>query len=206
MINVGNFLGTQPKAHQRSNRLDKRRVGRNKVYWSRSTGSSAGCGTIRIKPNAAGQKLYIVVGNGGDNSSFGNGSFLAPTHCGYGSGVGTLPNYNSNIWISRPGDLQQVGKAFNSSQVGLGENAIGYSPGGFDTTLWTNFQIISNPTPANGNWSAIYNSWTPPASKRTASAYNGVEGGPGSSGYNDAAQTSSSHPAIGGYVKITIVE
>ena len=206
MINVGNFLGTQPKAHQRSNRLDKRRVGRNKVYWSRSTGSSAGCGTIRIKPKAAGQKLYIVVGNGGDNSSFGQGSLLEPTHRGNASGVGTLSDYSSNIWVSPQGDLQQVGKAFNSGQVGLGANAVGYSPGGFDTTLWANFQIISNPTPANGAWSAIYDSWNTPASKRTASAYNGVEGGPGSSGYNDYAQNYSSYPAIGGYVKITIVE
>lgn len=87
-----------------------------------------------------------------------------------------------------------------------GANAVGYSPGGFDTTLWTNFQIISNPTPVDGNWSAIYNSWNTPASKRTVSAYNGVEGGPGSSGYNDAAQNAASYPAIGGYVKVTIVE
>lgn len=206
MINVGNFLGNQPKAHQRSNHLDKRRVVRYKVYWSRTTGSSAGCGIIRIKPKVAGQKLFIVVGNGGDNSSFGSSRFLEPTHRGNASGVGTLADYSSNIWISPQGDLQQVGKSFDSGQVGLGTNAVGYSPGGFDTTMWTKFQIISNPTPANGNWSAIYDSWNTPASKRTASAYNGVVGGPGSSGYNDHAQNSSSYPAIGGYVKITIVE
>lgn len=206
MINVGNFLGTQPKAHQRSNRLDKRRVGRNKLFWARSTGSSARCGIIRIKPKEAGQKLYIVVGDGGDNSSFGRGSLLEPTHRGYPSGVGTLSDYSSNIWASQAGNLQQVGKAYNSKQVGLGANAVGFSLGTFDTTLWTNFQIISNPTPANGAWTAIYDSWNTPASRRTASAYNGVEGGPGSSGYNDYAQNYSSYPAIGGYVKITIVE
>lgn len=43
-------------------------------------------------------------------------------------------------------------------------------------------------------------------SQRLSTLYAGGGSELGSSGYNDYAQTSSSHPAIGGYVKITIVE
>lgn len=206
MLNVGNPLGNNQKTHLRSNRLDKRRAGRNKVFWGRSTASGSGCGVIRIKPKFAGQKLYIVVGNGGDNSNFPSNTsvFQTPTNVGNRSGVGTLPDYSSNIFIAPPGDMQQVGKG--ASEVGKGANAVGFSPGGFDATLWLNFQIVSNPTPADGKTYNIYDSWNTVASVPTVSTYDNTTTGPGASGYNDAAQNNTSHPAIGGYVKITIVE
>lgn len=92
MNNIGNFLNSNIRKHNRSNRLNKHIDKRFKLYWSRSTASGSGCGIIQIKPKAAGQKLYIVVGNGGDNTNFGNGSLPAPTHDGAASGVGTLPD------------------------------------------------------------------------------------------------------------------
>lgn len=206
MLNVGNFLGNNLKTHLSSNRLDKRRTVRNKLFWGRSTASGSGCGVIRIKPKSAGQKLYIAVGNGGDNSNFPGvtWAYQTPTNVGHASGVGTLPDYSSNIFVAPQGDLQQVGKA--GAEVGKGANAVGYSPGGFDTALWTNFQIISNPTPADGKTYNIYNSWNALASVPTVSTYDNTTTGPGASGYNDAAQNYASHPAIGGYVKVTIVE
>ena len=205
MINVGNFLNNNIKKHNRNNRLNKHSDKRYKVYWSRSTANGSGCGVIRIKPKTVGQKLYIFVGNGGDNTNFGNGSLPAPTHEGAASGVGTLPDYSSNIFIAPQGNLQQVGSAFNSGKVGDGTKAVGYSTGGFDTSLWTDFQIISNNTPANGHWFAIYDSWVAPGSTRTVSTFDNTQTGPGASGYNNAGQNSASYPALGGYVKVTAI-
>lgn len=205
MINISNFIDNRPKKHNRTNKLNKHTDKRYKLYWSRSTASGSGCGIIRIKPKHAGQKLYIVVGNGGDNSNFSYGNIATPTNVGAASGVGTLPDYSSNLFISPQGDLSQVGTAFNSGKVGDGTKAVGYSTGGFDTNLWTNFQIISNATPVNGKWFAIYDSWNTPGSTRTVSTYDGTITGPGASGNNNAGQNNASFPAIGGYVKITAI-
>lgn len=196
----------RPKVHFKTNRLGKRKTKRYKVYWSRSTPSSGGYSRLRIKPKNPGQTLYLWLGNGGDNTNFSGGrSIPAPTNYGGASGVGTLSNYSSNLWVCPQGDLSQVGAAFNSVAVGQGAHAVGYRNGDYDTSLWLDFQVIANPTPVNGAWTAIYDSYNTPGSVRTASAYNGIVGGPGSSGYNDYAQNYASYPAIGGYIKVTIV-
>ena len=196
----------RPKVHSRSNRLSKKKTKRYKLYWSRSTSSSGSAGVVRIKPKVAGLTLYIWLGGGGSNSIFYmGGTISAPTLLGTLSAVGTN-NIHGNIIVAPPGRNGAAGTRYDSGVVGI-------SPGPCvrddrsdpDPNLWSSTTWVSNNPGLQGAWYAIYDSWNTPGSVRVVSAYNGVSGGPGSSGYNDYAQNDSSYPAIGGYVRIRIV-
>lgn len=181
---------------------------RHKLYWSRSTASSASSGTIRIRPFRPRQKLYIVVGNGGDNSNFSGGSTIpAPTHSGWDSGVGTESDYESNLIVAPQGNASAAGTRFDGGVVG--QPPVLCFPGSkgkpVDLTQWSTTTWIRNVQGLQGAWSAIYDSWNTPGSARTVSSLNNLASGPGASGYNDYAQNYASYPALGGYVKISIV-
>lgn len=194
--------------HTHRSPIEDRRRTRHKLYWSRSTSSSSSSGTIRVKPKEAGLHLYIVVGNGGDNANFnGFGVILAPTNVGHSSGVGTSSDYGSNLIIAPQGESTAAGSAFDSSVVGA-PPALCYAGAqgeAVDLTKWSATTWVRNVQGNTGAWYAIYDSWNTPASARAVSSYTGTDIGPGASGYNDYAQNSASYPALGGYVKVTIV-
>lgn len=195
--------------HTHRSPLEDRRRTRYKVYWSRSTSSSSSSGTIRVKPKVAGLHLYIVLGNGGDNANFRGGGVAipAPTHPGYASGVGTSNDYESNLIIAEPGAATAAGYAYNSCVVGAPPSPCYAGSAGepVDLTKWSATTWIRNVQGNAGAWYATYDSWYTPGSARTVSSYTGTVDGPGASGYNDYAQNSASYPALGGYVKVTIV-
>lgn len=194
--------------HTHRSPIEDRRRTRHKLYWSRSTSSSSSSGTIRVKPKVAGLHLYIVLGNGGDNANF-NGAnvILAPTNAGYASGVGTSSDYCSNLIVAHAGVATAAGSVFNSGVVGAPPAlcSAGVQGEPVDLTKWSATTWIRNVQGNAGAWYAIYDSWNTPGSARTVSSYTGTADGPGSSGYNDYAQNGASYPAIGGYVKVTIV-
>lgn len=182
---------------------------RYKLYWSRSTASSASSGTIRVKPSRPQQKLYIVVGNGGDNSNFaGGGAIPSPTHVGHDSGVGTSADYGSNLIIAPAGIASAAGTRYKSGVVGAPPALCyaGTQGEAVDLTKWSATTWIRNVQGNRGNWYAIYDSWHTPGSARTVSSLDNLASGPGASGYNDYKQDYASYPALGGYVKITIVK
>lgn len=193
--------------HTHRSPIEDRRRTRHKSYWSRSTASSSSSGTIRVKPKVAGLHLYIVVGNGGDNANFGGGAILAPTNVGHDSGVGTSADYGSNLIVAPAGIASAVGTRYDSGVVGAPPALCyaGTQGEAVDLTKWSATTWIRNVRGNRGNWYAIYDSWNTPGSARTVSSYTGTATGPGASGYNDYAQNGASYPAIGGYVKVTIV-
>lgn len=181
---------------------------RYKIYWSRSTASSASSGTIRVRPFRPRQKLYIWLGNGGDNSNFsGGGAIPAPTNFGGDSGVGTDPDYKSNLIVAPQGNATAAGSRFDSGIVGQPPDLCYPGPLGnpVDLTQWSATTWVRNVRGLRGAWYALYDSWNTPGSARTVSSLNNLASGPGASGYNDYAQNYASYPALGGYVKISIV-
>lgn len=196
----------RPKMHYRSNRLSKRKTKRYKLYWSRSTSSSGSAGVVRIKPKVAGLTLYIWLGGGGSNSSFNTGGTIsAPTLVGTLSAVGTDSSYG-NIILAPAGINGAAGTRYDSGVVGASPGPCGRDERSDpDPSLWSATTWIRNVPGNQGNWYAIYDSMNTPGSARTVSSYTGTASGPGASGYNDYAQNYASYPAIGGYVKVTIV-
>lgn len=193
--------------HTHRSPIEDRRRTRHKLYWSRSTASSSSSGTIRVKPKVAGLHLYIVVGNGGDNANFSGGTIPPPTNVGHDSGVGTSADYGSNLIVAPAGIASAVGTRFDSGVVGAPPALCyaGTQGEAVDLTKWSATTWIRNVQGNRGNWYAIYDSWNTLGSARTVSSYTGTASGPGASGYNDYGQNGASYPAIGGYVKVTIV-
>lgn len=193
--------------HTHRSPIEDRRRTRHKLYWSRSTSSSSSSGTIRVKPKVAGLHLYIVVGNGGENANFSGSVIPAPTIGGYSSGVGTSPDYRANLIVAPCGSSTAAGSAYDSHVVGAPPAPCYADVQGVavDLTKWSATTWVRNVQGNAGAWYSVYDSWNAPGSLRTISSYTGTDTGPGASGYNDHGQNKASYPALGGYVKVTIV-
>lgn len=171
---------------------DKKR----KMIWFRAGGGSGACAVIRLKPKLAMTKLYLVAGGAGtariDNTT---GDYVLPQTAGYASGIGTLPDYSSNILIAAGASASWVKTCTDGGVAPV------LNTGGFADTFDI-LRAVSLTAGNKGTPNALYNSYVAPSTTGGVSAYDGTATGYGAGGYNSG---NTNIAAVGGYVKVTIV-
>lgn len=184
------------KRHTHRQPLRKHTERKHKVIWYRAGGGSGASAVIRLKPKLAMTKIYLVSGGPGtnriDNTT---GDYVLPQTAGYASGIGTLPDYSSNILVSGGASASWVKTCQDGGALPV-LNTEGFSDT-FDI-----LQAVSLTAGNKGTSNSLYNSYVAPSTSGGVSAYDGTATGYGAGGYNSGNTVI---PAVGGYVKVTIV-
>ena len=167
------------------------------MWWGRAAGGSGACAIIRLKPKLAMTKIYLVAGGAGNitNQGTSTSDIAAPLSGGFPSGIGTLPDYSSNMLVA------EGAPSFSSITGGKGAGVPVLNTEGFGQQ----FDVISAVSLTGGNTgtaSSVYGPWVPNNTTGGLSAYDGTATGYGAGGYNIGT---TNYAGVGGYIKVTIV-